>query len=241
LKVGTIVELHLPGWVDWRPDDYDGPADSAIRTDPSNLVAVDAEEDDRSWLAKSIDRIDAMEEGGCPPHCCCCGPGEPCCDCGQIMPAIDEGERAVLRDVWTDFLNANPDDLTSPEDTPDHALVSLANFVDLFEEARARTGPAASSVLSAAFRRMDTWDRRDETVLLLVDYSEGDHPLDDARFAITVGHNNDQNVGDGEGQGWQFAGWCWSHDHYVQGKGTPIGWMPLPHHLAAVLETANHE
>lgn len=35
---GTIVELHLPGWVDWRPDDYDGPPNAAIRTDPSNLA-----------------------------------------------------------------------------------------------------------------------------------------------------------------------------------------------------------
>jgi hypothetical protein len=43
-KAGTVVELHLPGWVDWRPDDHDGPPDSALRTDPSNLFAVAAEE-----------------------------------------------------------------------------------------------------------------------------------------------------------------------------------------------------
>jgi len=83
------------------------------------------------------------------------------------------------------------------------------------------------------FRPMDTWDRRNETVMLLIDYREdGDHALDDADIAITVGHNNDHNVGEGEGQGWQFAGWCWTHDHYVGGKGKPVGWMPLPHILA---------
>lgn len=21
----------------------------------------------------------------CPPHCCCCGVGEPCCDCGKVQ------------------------------------------------------------------------------------------------------------------------------------------------------------
>jgi hypothetical protein len=87
------------------------------------------------------------------------------------------------------------------------------------------------------FRPMEEWDRRDETVLLLVDYREdGEHALDDAVIAITVGHNNDHNVGDNEGEGWKFAGWCWSHDHYVEGKGNPIGWMPLPHSAARAIE-----
>jgi hypothetical protein len=84
------------------------------------------------------------------------------------------------------------------------------------------------------FYSMDTWDRRDETVLLLVDYSDdGEHALDDATVAITIGHNNDHNVGEGEGSGWQFAGWCWSHDHYTEGKGKPIGWLPLSEYHAA--------
>lgn len=154
------------------------------------------------------------------------------------MPAVTAGEKEVLQDVWTDFLDANPDSLTSPEETPDHALVSFANFTFLFEEARARTGPASTEGLSSAFRRMDTWDRRDEAVLLLVDYTDGDHAIDDATVAITIGHNNDHNVGDDEGEGWLFAGWCWGHDHYVQGKGKPIGWMPIPHHLARASEAA---
>ena len=94
-----------------------------------------------------------------------------------------------------------------------------------------------ADALREAFRPMDTWDRRDETVLLLVDYTDGDHPLDDDTIAITIGHNNDHNVDEDEGNGWQFAGWCWTHDHYVQGKGKPIGWMPLPHHLAALAST----
>jgi Lar family restriction alleviation protein len=90
----------------------------------------------------------------------------------------------------------------------------------------------------AAFLPMEEWDARDEAVLLMVDYTEGDHAIDDATIAITIGHNNDHNVGADEAQGWLFAGWCWSHDHYVQGKGTPIGWMPIPHHLARAREDA---
>lgn len=97
-----------------------------------------------------------------------------------------------------------------------------------------RIAPAAvrREALEEAFCPMETWDKRDETVLLLVDYTDGDHPLDDAVIAITIGHNNDHNIGDDEPTGWQFAGWCWAHDHYVQGSGKPIGWMPLPHNLA---------
>lgn len=90
----------------------------------------------------------------------------------------------------------------------------------------------------SAFLPMEEWDARDEAVLLMVDYTDGDHPIEDATIAITIGHNNDHNVGDDEAQGWLFAGWCWSHDHYVQGKGTPIGWMPIPHHLARAREGA---
>lgn len=37
----------------------------------------------------------------CPPHCCCCGPGEPCCDCGEIMPdpTTSAGIAAALVDL----------------------------------------------------------------------------------------------------------------------------------------------
>ena len=91
------------------------------------------------------------------------------------------------------------------------------------------------------FRAMETWDKSDDPVLLLVDYHEGQHPLTDARFSITIGHNNDHNVGEGEGLGWQFAGWCWSHDHYTEGKGRPVGWLPLPHHLAEKKEEEENE
>ncbi|EJU14145.1 hypothetical protein LH128_05283 [Sphingomonas sp. LH128] len=99
--------------------------------------------------------------------------------------------------------------------------------------ALANHSPDAGGV-EGEFLPMEAWDKRDETVLLLVDYSDGENPLDDALTAITIGHNNDHNVGDGEGNGWEFAGWNWQQDYYTHGRGKPIGWMPIPHHLAAL-------
>lgn len=95
--------------------------------------------------------------------------------------------------------------------------------------------PLRASVPSAglqdAFRPMEEWDERDEPVLLLVDYRDGGaHPLEDCGIGLTIGHNNDHNT-PGEGKGWQFAGWCWSHDHYTEGRGIPIAWKPLTEYL----------
>lgn len=64
---------------------------------------------------------------------------------------------------------------------------------------------------------------RDGTMLrLLVEFTE--HATEDADQAPTIGANNFDN--DGEDR-WQFAGWCWSHDHFVEGRGEPIGWLPM--------------
>lgn len=59
----------------------------------------------------------------------------------NTRPANEEGKRiaaqaddiekhfkAALPGIWTDFLDANPDDLTSPEDLPDHALMTGEQF-----------------------------------------------------------------------------------------------------------------
>ncbi len=60
-------------------------------------------------------------------------------------------------------------------------------------------------------------------VELVVDYSDGDHPLADGILACTIGFNTLADTGLDE---WKFAGWCWTHDHFVQGKGTPVAWRP---------------
>lgn len=59
-------------------------------------------------------------------------------------------------------------------------------------------------------------------VRLLVSFDE--HSTEDAEEAPTIGSNNFDN--DGEDV-WRFAGWCWSHDHFTQGVGTPVGWLPM--------------
>jgi hypothetical protein len=67
---------------------------------------------------------------------------------------------------------------------------------------------------------------KDGTLLvLLVDYEDGEHALENEMVARTIGFNNFDNDGEDE---WKFSGWCWSHDHFVQGSGKPIGWQPLP-------------
>lgn len=72
------------------------------------------------------------------------------------------------------------------------------------------------------WRDMATAPRDGTLVRLLVEFTE--HATEDADQAPTIGANNFDN--DGEDR-WQFAGWCWSHDHFTEGKGTPIGWLPL--------------
>ena len=64
---------------------------------------------------------------------------------------------------------------------------------------------------------------KDGTMLrLLVSFDE--HSTEDADEAPTIGANNFDN--DGE-DAWRFAGWCWTHDHFTQGVGTPVGWLPM--------------
>ena len=65
---------------------------------------------------------------------------------------------------------------------------------------------------------------KDNSLLLLLVIPD-DHATEDAPVCRTIGGNN--FINDGLDQ-WQFAGWCWSHDHFNQGTGTVIGWLPLP-------------
>lgn len=65
---------------------------------------------------------------------------------------------------------------------------------------------------------------KDGTILeLVVDYSDGEHPLNDAAVSCTIGFNNFDNDGEDD---WDFAGWCWCHDHFTEGKGRVVAWRP---------------
>lgn len=79
-------------------------------------------------------------------------------------------------------------------------------------------------------RPLDPWLPVDDAaktgklVWLLVDYREGEHPLEGALFSATLGYNSLADTGEDE---WKLVGWCWTHDHFVDGKGTVLGWKPI--------------
>ena len=72
------------------------------------------------------------------------------------------------------------------------------------------------------WRDMETAPKDGTLVRLLVEFE--DHSTEDETEAPTIGANNFDNDEQDE---WLFAGWCWTHDHWTQGKGTPIGWLPM--------------
>lgn len=83
--------------------------------------------------------------------------------------------------------------------------------------------PAAQSV--DPWRPMDTAPEDGTDVLLLI--ADPENPLQDANPSVTIGTFGVEG-GPEEDPTWTFAGWCWVHDHYVRGVGTPIGWLPRP-------------
>lgn len=75
-------------------------------------------------------------------------------------------------------------------------------------------------------RPMKSAPRDGRILCLLVDYSDDEaaHALQDANRTWTIGGNSFENTGEDH---WQFAGWCWTHDHFTEGKGRVIGWAPF--------------
>lgn len=73
------------------------------------------------------------------------------------------------------------------------------------------------------YNPMSTAPKNGVIIRLLVEFTE--HPLEDTDAGVwTIGTNSADDNGIDE---WQFAGWCWSHDHFTQGEGEPIGWLPM--------------
>ena len=75
---------------------------------------------------------------------------------------------------------------------------------------------------SPGWRDMSTAPRDGTMLRLLVEFEE--HPTEDEDQAPTIGANNFDNDDVDE---WKFSGWCWTHDHFVEGKGIPVGWLPM--------------
>lgn len=70
---------------------------------------------------------------------------------------------------------------------------------------------------------MESAPRDGTLVRLMVNFTE--HATEDNPGpSPTIGSNNFEC--DGEDR-WLFAGWCWTHDHFTQGEGSPVGWLPM--------------
>jgi hypothetical protein len=92
--------------------------------------------------------------------------------------------------------------------------------IELKEALAAHPQPAAAG---DKVRPMDTAPLDGTMLRLLVEFT--DHATEDTNGAAwTIGANSFDETGEDL---WQFAGWCWTHDHFTEGKGTPVGWLPL--------------
>ena len=75
----------------------------------------------------------------------------------------------------------------------------------------------------ARWQPIETAPKDGRLLRLLVEFT--DHATEDTTAAApTIGHNDLDGTGDDR---WQFAGWCWSHDHWTEGEGKPVAWLPL--------------
>lgn len=77
-------------------------------------------------------------------------------------------------------------------------------------------------VVAPGWRPMSTAPRDGTMLRLLVEFTE--HATEDEGTAPTIGANNFDHDDQDE---WKFAGWCWEHDHFTEGKGKPVGWLPM--------------
>ena len=105
-------------------------------------------------------------------------------------------------------------------------LQTVADSDDAPEEARIALHELHTLSQKAYPQPMESAPRDGTMVRLLVNFD--DHATEDTTGpAWTIGANNDDNVDHSGRTGWQFAGWCWTHDHFTEGKGTPVAWLPI--------------
>jgi hypothetical protein len=93
--------------------------------------------------------------------------------------------------------------------------------------------------ITLAAQRMETAPKNGTLVILWLAADDArENPLEDsAELTPTIGFNNFEHDAVDE---WKFAGWCWDHDHFTAGRGTPVAWQPFPdsphdRHAAALI------
>jgi len=133
------------------------------------------------------------------------------------LPTIDKALAVVeQRDNWV-FREIGRE--------PTDELSTLANEV---KRLRAELSALKARVAEVDWNYSMNDAPKDGTLLLLLiaPNDAREHPLEDTENpSITIGHNNFLN--DGEDV-WQFAGWSWEQDYYVQGRGKPGAWKLAP-------------
>lgn len=153
----------------------------------------------------------------------------------DVLAKLPLGALAAARTVcaslvrFRELVGFNDDTEVDGGDAVD-ALGRLWETVQLAASVTAPADPgrSAESVGLRMAQRTEGWRSmeqapRDGRILrLLVRFEE--HATEDASEAWTIGSNSYENTGQDE---WNIAGWCWEHDHFTAGKGTPIGWLPM--------------
>ena len=91
-------------------------------------------------------------------------------------------------------------------------------------QAYARAAIAQAQSLPDGYNPMKTAPRDGTIVRLLVEFEDNPLENDNSKPLWTIGGNSFENTGE---ELWQFAGWNWTHDCFVDGIGKPIGWLPL--------------
>lgn len=85
----------------------------------------------------------------------------------------------------------------------------------------------ASPAEASTWQPIESAPKDGTSVLLLIDPQDSAHSLHDDSFVVSIGSYGVEGGAEVDPT-WCFAGWSWSHDEYVRGKGTPTHWMPLP-------------
>jgi len=145
---------------------------------------------------------------------------------GSGLEVAEAGMKAIV-----DSLDFEPDE--------QHQVPDMANVGKALMDAIARHRPdycwnnspaeIVCDLINEAYDAqrwfpIETAPKDGTLLLLLVDYQMGEHALENELVARTIGFNNLDNDGEDE---WKFAGWCWAHDHFVQGMGTPTHYARL--------------
>lgn len=151
----------------------------------------------------------------------------------MIMEALTATATAELKkpapaapgiDLATAIRNCCEAERADP-DHPDTIWINVNDLTAIMQQCviDASTAQAAPGI-DLAPRPMATAPRDGTMLRLLVQFD--DHATDDTKEpAWTIGHCSKPHPDDDDN--WQFAGWCWDHDHFTEGKGTPVGWLPL--------------